>query len=143
MSVDDEDMSIYVEKGSKHGETIVYNGEGEQTPDAAAGDLRFRIAVLPHRRFVRDGDDLKLSVTISLLDALTGFHVEFSHLDGHKVDIAMQGVTQHGLVHTIKGEGMPVKGESGRFGDLHVDFKVKFPKTVTPEQAEGFRKLLK
>ena len=37
--------------------------------------------------FERRGDDLYMNITISLRDALTGFSMEITHLDGHKVKI--------------------------------------------------------
>lgn len=35
--------------------------------------------------FERRGDDLYTNVTISLVEALVGFEMEITHLDGHKV----------------------------------------------------------
>lgn len=29
---------------------------------------------------------------------------------------------------------MPIRGKSGKFGDLHVQFKVSLPPRLTPEQ---------
>lgn len=38
-----------------------------------------------HPVFERRGDDLYTNVTISLVEALTGFEMDIAHLDGHKV----------------------------------------------------------
>jgi len=38
-----------------------------------------------HPVFERRGDDLYTNVTISLVEALTGFEMDVAHLDGHKV----------------------------------------------------------
>lgn len=38
-----------------------------------------------HAKFERKGDDLYTNVTVSLQDALTGFEMDITHLDGHKV----------------------------------------------------------
>jgi len=35
--------------------------------------------------FERRGDDLYTNVTISLVEALVGFQMDITHLDGHKV----------------------------------------------------------
>lgn len=43
--------------------------------------------------FERRGDDLYMNITISLRDALTGFNMEITHLDGHKVKIKQGGVS--------------------------------------------------
>ena len=39
-----------------------------------------------HKFFERRGDDLYTNVTITLEDALTGFEMDITHLDGHKVN---------------------------------------------------------
>ncbi|KAF2983219.1 hypothetical protein EK904_000386 [Melospiza melodia maxima] len=61
-------------------------GEGEPHVDGEPGDLRFRIKVLKHPVFERRGDDLYTNVTISLVEALTGFEMDIAHLDGHKAN---------------------------------------------------------
>ena len=38
-----------------------------------------------HAVFERRGDDLYTNVTISLVEALVGFEMDITHLDGHKV----------------------------------------------------------
>jgi len=42
---------------------------------------------LPHKKFVRDGDNLKITQEITLKQALLGFKITIKHLDGHEVDI--------------------------------------------------------
>lgn len=41
-----------------------------------------------HARFERRGDDLYTNVTISLVDAMTGFEMDIPHLDGHTVSFS-------------------------------------------------------
>lgn len=56
------------------------------------------------------------------------------HLDGHIVKVDRLGqTTKPGLVNRYKGEGMPIFGEYGDYGDLLVTYVVKFPEVVTPE----------
>lgn len=68
---------------------------------------QFIIQSKPDDLFVRDGDDLHLNHTISLLDALVGFSHEIKHLDGHAVKLERQGVTKPLQVVTLTGQGMP------------------------------------
>ena len=42
---------------------------------------------LRHPVFERRGDDLYVNLTISLRDALVGFTMDITHLDGHKVTL--------------------------------------------------------
>lgn len=73
----------------------------------------------------------------SLRQALTGFVRAIPHLDGHKVDIVVSTVTSHGTIQIVAGEGMPKKHDPTSHGDLYIEYKVKFPKSITAEQAKG------
>lgn len=94
-----------------------------------AGEVVFKIQVLPHKRFIRDGDDLKLTQEITLKQALLGFDITIKHLDGHEVEIkkSLGSVTQPGEVMRIRDEGMPKYGMASEKGDLLVTFKVRNP----------------
>ena len=48
-------------------------------------DLFFRSQEQPHPEFKRKGDDLFIERTISLSEALCGFSMELTHLDGRKL----------------------------------------------------------
>ena len=50
--------------------------EGEPLIDGEPGDLKFVVRTRAHSRFQRAGHDLRYNLTISLLDALTGFSTE-------------------------------------------------------------------
>lgn len=51
--------------------------------------------------FERRGDDLYTNVSISLLDALVGFEMNITHLDGHTVIIKRDQITYFGISHNI------------------------------------------
>ena len=44
-----------------------------------------------HSVFERRGDDLYVNLTVSLRDALVGFSVDITHLDGHVVSYMKKG----------------------------------------------------
>ena len=54
------------------------------------------IQELPHKVFKREKNNLRMKLKISLKDALLGFRKVIEHLDGHKVTIKKDGVTQPG-----------------------------------------------
>jgi len=56
-----------------------------EIPDGDAGDVVMIVQEQPHAQFKRKGDDLYVSRTISLSDALCGFAMELTHLDGRKL----------------------------------------------------------
>ena len=79
------------------GERVVFEGEGDENPEHAAGDVVFVLNTLPHATFVRDGVDLKIKRRISLREALLGFEFTLKHLDGVDIVVKREGVvTQPG-----------------------------------------------
>jgi len=138
----EDTITIFVERGMQDGEKIVFEGQSDEAPDSTPGDLIFKLVTVPHKKFVRKGDDLHYPLTISLLEALVGFTKKIKHLDGHTVEITRTEVTKPGQIITISGEGMPMHNFPSQTGNLYVEVTVKFPASVTEEQKEGFRKLL-
>eukprot|EP00475_Leptophrys_vorax_P014081 TRINITY_DN20469_c0_g1_i1.p1 TRINITY_DN20469_c0_g1~~TRINITY_DN20469_c0_g1_i1.p1 ORF type:complete len:365 (-),score=23.73 TRINITY_DN20469_c0_g1_i1:192-1286(-) len=131
-------IDVDVEKGMRDGQEITFYEEGEPVMDGDPGDLKFVIRTAPHDTFLRDGDDLHMNATISLVDALVGFKRSVKHLDGHLVEIGTQAVTRPGEVRKIAGEGMPVY-DATRHGDLYVRFTVAFPDELSERQKDVVR----
>ena len=52
-----------------------------------------------HPIFERRGDDLYTNITVTLRDALVGFTMEITHLDGHKVCCVDIRMYVHVCVH--------------------------------------------
>ena len=81
------------------------------------------MTVLSDDRFRREGDNLFMDYSISLLHALTGFShkvtqhhrqgcrlnkpMQVKHLDGHEFVLSSENITRPGQVVEIEGEGMP------------------------------------
>jgi len=107
---------------------------GNEFHDQAASDIVFIVIETPHPRFTRKGDNLHITVELSLKEALLGFSKKIKHLDGHNVVISRETVTQPGDVEKVSGEGMPQHGYSSFQGDLFVEYKVIIPTQFTPEQ---------
>ncbi|MBN3277335.1 DJB11 protein, partial [Polyodon spathula] len=77
-------LEVEIEQGVRDEMEYPFIGEGEPHIDGEPGDLRFKIKVMKHPVFERRGDDLYTNVTISLEEALVGFEMDITHLDGHK-----------------------------------------------------------
>ncbi|KAI1321659.1 DnaJ- protein scj1, partial [Mortierella claussenii] len=130
-----EQLTIVIEPGLAEGSTIVFDREGDEAPDVIPGDIIFEVKTRPHALFERRQDALYTYVTITLEQALLGFELELKHLDGKIIKLSRDDkVTPFGFVQTLKGQGMPIKGSRGDFGDLFVEYKVEFPETLTKDQ---------
>jgi len=136
-------ITIYIEQGMPDGYEIISESDADEKPGEEPGDLIFKVTTAPHKRFERKGNDLHMSMTISLLQSLVGFTKTVKHLDGHEVIITRDAVTKPGLEIVVPSEGMPHHGFSAQKGDLYVTFTVQFPTTITEQQREGFKNLLK
>ena len=82
------------------------------------------------------GHHLYLTNLLSLPEALFGFSKRIQHYDGHAFTVSRSGVTQHGHVDTVHGEGLPIPHDeqTGAFaskehGDLFVEYHVVLPDT--------------
>jgi len=135
-------LDILVEVGMADGHRIEFEHAGDEHADQAAGHVIFVLNTVPHPVFTRKDQDLHVVQHITLLEALTGFHRNLTHLDGHVVTLSSNKVTQHGEVVRIKKEGMPHHNVPSMKGDLFVKYQVELPKTLTQEQKDGFAKLL-
>jgi DnaJ family protein B protein 11 len=80
-------LNVEIEVGADDGLAINFVGEGEPHVEGEPGDLQFNLRVEKHKIFERKGMDLYTNVTISLQQALNGFKMEITHLDGHIVEV--------------------------------------------------------
>merc|ERR1711953_1325861 len=62
----------------------------DEHPDCDTGDVIFVLDEQEHKEFKRRGADLYLERKISLVEALCGFEMELTHLDGRKLLIKTQ-----------------------------------------------------
>lgn len=139
----EEVLTIFIEKGMKDGDTITFERQADEAPETTPGDLVFVIQQQPHSTFTRNGNDLHTTKSISLLEALVGFETSVRHLDGRKVPIKRTEITTPGFVLEIPDEGMPVHEWNSERGSLFVKFSIRFPVSLTEEQKQGFRDILK
>ena len=84
--------------------------------------------------FTREKDNLRITIKITLKQALLGFEKELEHLDGHIVYLNRKKITKPGELEKISGEGMPLYDYPSDKGDLLITYQVEFPKTLTAEQ---------
>jgi len=125
---EEKNLEVEVEVGMTDGMETKFIGEGEPHIDGDAGDLIMHIKTMPHSQFERRNDDLYCNVTLSLVDALSGFDFEIEHLDKHKVRLTRHHITWPGARIRKKGEGMPNYDNNNLFGTMYITFDVAFPK---------------
>lgn len=139
--VEDTALTTMVERGIAEGAEIKFPRKSEQSPGQVPGDVVMTLKTKKHAVFKREGNDLHMTMTISLKEALLGFSKTVQHLDTHEVEVETDKITRPHSVKRIKGEGMPIHNFPSDFGDLHVKFVVDMPRQLTAEQAEAIKNL--
>ncbi len=133
-------VSVHIPAGIDTGMRLRMEGYGEAGDYGAPnGDLFIEVAVKPHGRFVRHGDNLEVIQEISPAQAVSGSVVQIETIEGKHVDLTIPAGIQHDTALKIPGEGVRKRG---RPGDLLVRVKIRIPRQPSPEIRELYEKIL-
>jgi DnaJ-class molecular chaperone len=139
---DDEKLfELDIRPGWKDGTKITFEGDGDQRGGKPPQDLVFIIKELRHQVFQREKNNLIVNRSISVEDALCGFVFTGRGIDGREIEVPIRDVITPAGERRLSGQGMPKKG--GGRGDLIIRFTVTFPNSLSQDQKEGIRQLLR
>ncbi len=130
--------------GVSDGQTIRLKGRGAPGRNGGpAGDLLVEIAVTPHTRFGRSGNNLTITVPVSFPEAALGAVIDVPTLDGGPVALRIKPGTQGGSRHRVKGKGIATSSrrDGANVGDLIVTVEVQVPTELTDEQRAAIQQL--
>lgn len=137
-------LTVDIQTGMMDGDTVRFDQVADEAVGHIAGDLVFKIKQGSHEQFKRQGDDLHMDMSISLLDSLVGFETTVTHLDNHVVKVSKKDVSYCSEVMKVAGEGMPRKnGRKGHRGDLYITFLIDFPRTFSDSQKQAIKAIMK
>ncbi|XP_062233967.1 uncharacterized protein LOC133931141 [Phragmites australis] len=138
----EEILTIDVKPGWKKGTKITFPEKGNEAPNMTAADIVFIIEEKPHDVFTREGNDLVMTEKISLAEALTGYTVRVTTLDGRSLLLPINSVIHPSYEEVVPGEGMPIPKDPTKKGNLRIKFNIKFPSRLTSDQKAGIKRLL-
>ena len=130
-----KEVDIKIPAGLGEGKQIRLKGQGLPGP-GGAGDVLITVRVAPHPYFMRDGDNLRVDVPITLYEAVLGGKVRVPTLDG-AVDLNVPAGTSSGRIFRIGGKGMPAEGKAG---DLYATVRIALPDRGDRELEDLMRK---
>ncbi|MGH2970582.1 MAG: molecular chaperone DnaJ [Gaiellaceae bacterium] len=131
--VEERRIDVDIPAGIHDGQQIRLTGAGHAGAlGARAGDAYVRVHVRPDERFVREGNDIYTTVSLTMTQAALGASVAIPTLDGEE-QFEFEPGTQPGAVVVLRGKGMPVLQGFGH-GDQRVLVSVAVPRHVTEEQ---------
>ncbi|CAB4958956.1 unannotated protein [freshwater metagenome] len=127
---------VNVPPGVKEGSRVRLAGKGQAGRNGGPpGDLFVITHVPASEVFERHGDDVEVTVPLSIAEAVQGADVEVPTLDGRKRLRVAPG-TKHGTLQRLRGEGPPRLGGGGR-GDIRYRFVIEVPQPSTDEQRDA------
>ena len=137
---DEVKLKVKIPAGINIGESIRLSGQGEAgLKGAGNGDLYLRIIIKPHRKFVRDGYDIRTEEVISIKQAILGDKIEVETING-PVKLKIPEGTQGGTIFKLKEKGI-TKLKSRGFGDHFVKVKVNIPKSLSKKDKKILEEL--
>ncbi|MEO5972435.1 MAG: DnaJ C-terminal domain-containing protein [Sphingomicrobium sp.] len=120
---DGKAITIKLPKGVEDGARIRLAGKGQAGP-GGAGDAIVTIAVAPHPFYTRDGSTIRLTLPVTLKEAVLGAKVKVPTPDG-PVMLTIPRGSSSGKVLRLKGRGFTDK--AGKRGDQLVTVAVELP----------------
>ena len=133
-------VNLKIPKGINSGTKIKYGALGDKThANLPAGDLTVTVNITEHEVFTREGDNLKMHLTLGAWDAIIGTVVQINTIENKTINLNVPAGTQYGSTLRIPKHGMYSK-QSTR-GDLLVQVLVKIPENLTEQQLNICKKL--
>ena len=128
-----EELDVEVPKGCRQGTRLTLRGKTDENPGQLPGDLILHVVYEKHPVFRQDHAgthpmDIDMDLTITLLEALTGFSRIFRHPSGSYIRLNDSGrVVLQGDIMTIPGKGLDDGLDTGH---IHVHLQVEYPSAV-------------
>lgn len=143
---------INIKKGSKHGDNILVKEGGNYISELdTVEDLIIQIVEQNHEIYKRKNNDLYIEQQISLAESLCGCTITIPHLL-EPITITINDIIKPNTLFKVKDKGMPIKIDDNKnltdnediiseFGDLIIDFNIKFPSRLDSKRIEILKKI--
>lgn len=138
-----EPLEVRIKAGTRDGQRIRIPGKGNAgSHGQPAGDLYAIIRAGDHPIFHREGDDIHLTVPVSVTEAALGAKVEVPTIDGRAM-LKIPPGTQSGQKLRLREKGVPSATKEGTRGDEIVEIKTAVPMPHDERSKEILRELAK
>jgi molecular chaperone DnaJ len=132
-------VNVRIPAGVADGQKIRLRGRGEPSPDGGeSGDLVVTVHVRKHPVFERDGQNLRLDVPVTFVEAALGATIQVPTLGGDPVKLRVAPGTPSGRVLRVKGRGAATKNGTG---DLLATVQVAVPSHLSDKAKEAVEAL--
>ncbi len=135
-----EKVKVRIPAGVDTGSRVRIPGKGEGGRlGAPPGDLFIITNVGRHQYFTRKGDNIYVTVPITVPEAALGAKIEVPTVTG-KAQLRIAPGTQSGQKFRLRQRGAPSLRDPNTHGDQFVEVQVVLPKVISEETKELLRK---
>jgi molecular chaperone DnaJ len=141
-----EPLEFRIKPGTRDGQRIRLAGKGNAGTDGgASGDLFLIIKGGTNAIFARQGDDIYVTVPVTVTEAALGAKIDVPTVDSHdggpKTQLKIPPGTQTGQKLRLREKGVPSAMRDGVRGDQIVEVKIVVPKVQDERSKEILREL--
>jgi molecular chaperone DnaJ len=138
-----EPLEVRIKPGTRDGQRIRVPGKGNAgSLGGSPGDLYVIIRTGEHPIFRRDGDDIYLTVPVTVNEATLGAKIEVPTIDGRAL-LKIPPGTQPGQKLRLREKGVPSATKEGVRGDEIVEITLHIPMPRDERTKELLRELAK
>jgi molecular chaperone DnaJ len=138
-----ETVDFRIKAGTRDGQRIRLQGKGNSGINGgAAGDLFLIVRTGMHPVFTRMGDDIQLTVPVTIAEASLGGKVDVPTIDG-RAQLKIPPGTQSGQKLRMRERGVESAQNAGQRGDEIVTVEVVIPTLSDERSREIMRELAK
>lgn len=135
-----EQVKVRIPAGVDTGSRVRIPGKGEGgRMGAPAGDLFIITNVGRHKYFTRKGDNVYVTVPVTVSEAALGAKIEVPTIEG-KAQLRIPPGTQSGQKFRLRERGAPSLRNPAARGDQFVEVQVTLPKVISEETKELFKR---
>jgi molecular chaperone DnaJ len=135
-----QDIKINIPKGVYDNMVTAIRGNGHAVRGGIDGDLYIKIVEIPHSNFVRNGDDLKLHLSITYTQLILGDKIEIDTIDKTKIRVTIPKLSSLEDILRVPKKGVSKFNTSER-GDMFIHLNLVTPKEIDSETEELLIKL--
>ena len=138
-----ETVEVRIKAGTRDGQRIRLAGKGNAGVNGGpAGDLYLIIKIDTHPVFTRSGDDIQVTIPVTVPEAALGAKIEVPTIDG-RAQLKIPPGTQSGQKLRMRGKGVPSATHEGARGDQIVTVEMVVPQLRDERSKEILREFAK
>jgi molecular chaperone DnaJ len=136
----EEIIEIEIPKGVETGMQLKQRGSGNYVANGMPGDLIVLLEVEDTNGYIRNGNNVHTSLTISIPEAVLGCEKTIKDIEDNDLKVKIEPGTESGKSIKFRGQGLPDINYRVR-GDLICKVHVRIPKSISDEERKLIEQL--